>query len=308
MLIADLEVDVAMNLRVLTIYDRIESNPFLSARAANHEWLPAALATIGIEAIDHVSRDREPDIVHVHGSHSGTATLRTAYEAGSTTRATVAVAAALLDESDPAAGVVYPVINPDELPIVRDVGDHLAMTFDGRDEHALAASIALATRTERPLVVLLDETALVTNECEAVLASGSETGWLKVRHCGRGEFPHEIASAATYLSFARHAFDMGALTALACGTPVLTVPGSTAGEIIVHGESGFVTSIENAEACLEQASHLSSDRGRVRARLLFHPQVAARAYAELYRQLELGALPRFRHPERPQPGVAISAR
>ena len=287
------------SLRILHVHDASRQNPYLNAQAANVRWLLPALRRLGHEVeevpLERLAAVREAgpfDIVHLHGAAGGIrpatrAVLTTRY--GSETPQPPFVALTyrqLRADGTRAIAVIPPALDMANIPPERDAGDHLAMSFDGRDEYALGAAIAVATRQERPLVVVLDETAELSESCAAALRIGEQGGWLRVERLGRFDFPTAIWSAAAYLSFGRRGFDMAALTAMASGTPVIVFEGTPVSELVLHGESGFVCpSAELANMALENLDLLSESLARSRARILFDADAAAFRYVQLYRQL-----------------------
>lgn len=307
MLIA--ETEVRMSLRILHVFSpTTPENPFLSPAAANRVWLPDALRSLGHDVIVQeghraVTHD-VPDVVHLHDEALADAVqcrapaVYTRYRAGATRSPFIALSYRGLSGGDRPAAIIAPAIDTALIPPDRLPGDHLAFSFDGRDEFALGAAIAVANRTERPLRVVLDESAELSEGCAAAVVAGREGGWLSVERCGHTDFPGAIANAAAYLAFSRDRFDMAALTAMACGTPVVALEGSPASELIVHGESGFVCrTVDEAYRALEHLDLLRPALGRSRARVAFDAQAAAMHHVALYERIAAGLTPVFQHPE-----------
>jgi len=287
-----------MALRIAHVADLRNRNPFLSAVAANAAWLVPALRDLGHE-VDLIEAHRLPaaaaqryDVVHLHGVVPGPRpqadlTLATRYDDEAPPARFIALTYRQ-HQSDGlrAIAVIPPAVDMSLIPADRDPGDHLAFSFDGRDEYALGAAIAVATRQERPLVVVLGPDAQLSESCGAALRIGEQGGWLRVERLQPGSFPSAIWSAAAYLSFGRRGFDMAAVTALACGTPVVVFEGSPIAELVVHGESGWICPSPSAAAqSLEHLDLLSPALARARARVIFDAEAAAFRHAQLYRQL-----------------------
>ncbi|GAB4330904.1 MAG: hypothetical protein Kow0010_15980 [Dehalococcoidia bacterium] len=299
-----------MSLRILHVFSpTARENPFLSPAAANRAWLPDALRGLGHEVIAQEGHRAlvdaaEVDVVHLHDDsladavHGARATLYTRYRPAATGRPFIALSYRGLDGDDRPAAVIAPAIDTARVPAEREPGDHLAFSFDGRDEFALGAAIAVATRSERPLVIALDESAELSESCAAAVAAGRDGGWLTVERYGPDAFPAAIANAAAYLAFSRERFDMAAMTAMASGTPVVALEGSPASEVIVHGESGLLCgSAREAYRAVEHLDIVHPAHGRSRARVVFDAEAAALQHAALYERLAAGVTPVFRHPE-----------
>lgn len=295
-----------MGLRILQVHQQPQSNPFLSAAAANAKWLAPALREF---EIGEATATEAADLLHLHAADaakvpdsSDRPTLVTTTSLETLPPApTVALSyrQAQLLPGDVAA-VIAPAFDTDAVPAVREPGDHFVTAFDGADEHALAAALRVAANVERPLVVLLDTTVEPSPTCEELLRPAEATGRATVARFCADEFPDALANAAAYLAFGHTAFDMAALTAMACGTPVIALPASPANEVFVHGESGFcATSVEDACRWAERLELLSPTLARQRARALFDARSAAQQYADLYARLLRGERPVFRHPEQP---------
>ncbi|GBD24561.1 hypothetical protein HRbin29_02242 [bacterium HR29] len=287
-----------MALRIAHVADLRSRNPFLSAVAANTAWLVPALRELGHE-VELIEAQRLPafvgrsyDVLHLHGVIPGPRpradlTLATRYDEEAPPSRFIALTYRQ-HQSDGlrAIAVIPPAVDMSLIPADRDQGDHLAFSFDGRDEYALGAAIAVATRQERRLVVVLGPEAQLSESCGAAIRIGEQGGWLRVERLGPSSFPSAIWSAAAYLSFGRRGFDMAAVTALACGTPVIAFEGTPIAELVVHGESGWVCpSAQSAAQSLEHLDLLSPALARARARVVFDAEAAAFRHAQLYRQL-----------------------
>ena len=299
-----------MSLRILHVSSpAAHENPFLSPAAANRAWLPDALRRLGHDVIVQeghraTADTADVDVVHFHddsladAARGARATVYTRYRPGATGRPFIALSYRGLGRDDQPAAIIAPAMDTAAVPAERDPGDHLAFSFDGRDEFALGAAIAVATRAERPLVIVLDDSVELSESCAAAIAAGRDGGWLTVERYGRDAFPAAIAAAAAYLAFSRERFDMAALTALASGTPVVALEGSPASEIIVHGESGLLCrSAAEAYRAVEHLDLVRPALGRSRARVVFDAGAAAMHHAALYERLAAGVTPVFRHPE-----------
>ena len=170
-----------MTLRILAYHAEGESNPYLVAEAANRRWLTPALRQRGYLVDDQPQPGACYDIVQVHDRSAEIAdgvvapTVTTCYDTRSAPSPAVSVAATLVRTGAVRAAVIYPPVN---VPMVfdrPDRGDELVVNFDGHDEFALTAAIAVATRTERPLIIVMDA-RIEPNE-----SLPGRTG------CGRGE-------------------------------------------------------------------------------------------------------------------------
>jgi hypothetical protein len=185
--------------------------------------------------------------------------------------------------------IVYPSV-PDVLT-AHPRGDHLAFAFFGNDAAALASASAIARTCERELRVVLPAGAALSGECEHVLNSGSAARLISIENLDVRADASSIATAAAYLSLARAPFDMGALTALAQGIPVLTLERLPAAELVVGGESGYVAeTVEQLSRMVDWLDSLSSSRARERARLCFSPETAAARLENVYRSVVEGTL------------------
>lgn len=299
-----------MSLRIAQVHSPSARNPFLSAAAANQAWLTPALRRLGHILVDVHPGPPTPDhfdIVHLHES-AGAPLLQgfrvqSHYSSEASLDPEVTNVALSWRQAErlgeTVAAVLPPPIDTGEVPLVREPGDHLAFAFDGRHEYALGMAIAIACAAERPLAVTVDESTELTPRCADRIAEAAQNGvW--VARIGPAEFPAPIATAAAYLSLDRGAFDMAALSAVACGTPVLAFEGTPATEVFVHGESGWAfKSTDEAVRVLGFLDVLEPKHGRSRARLVFHPAAIAVRHEGLYRELLDGNRPVFRHPELP---------
>ena len=91
---------------------------------------------------------------------------------------------------------------------------------------------------------------------------------------------------------------MGALTAMAVGTPVIALAGTATAELHIHGETGFIArDAEEAARYVDRLGSLRTANAEVRARIAFSPETAASAYGDLYAAVSAGHLPGYRHPE-----------
>lgn len=299
-----------MSLRILHVLSpSATENPFLSPAAANRAWLPDALRRMGHDVqVQHGHRaGADPgsfDIVHVHDDSLADAApgagtvVYTRYRQDARRSPFVALSYKGLASGDQPAAVIAPALDTSLVPPEREPGDHLAFSFDGRDEFALGSAIAVATRSERPLTVVLDEATELSKSCAAAIVTGRDGDWLTVERYGPDAFPVAVANAAAYLAFSRDRFDMAALTAMACGTPVVAFEGSPASEVIIHGESGLLCrSAGEAYRAIEHLDIVRPAHGRSRARVVFDAEAAAMQHVALYERLAAGVTPVFCHPE-----------
>jgi hypothetical protein len=303
-----------MSLNILHVATPLTASSYLSSYSANIDWLPDALRERGhrvtvwtredpVAAIRDL-HEHDFDAIHLHlEEHRDDIPtdiprlLVTWYRGAEPCPVPwVALSRADIRRTDqwPAA-VIAPAIDADAVSPSSD-GDELVMAFDGSDFYALSAAVAVARRCERPIAIIVPSSVQMTDEA-AELIDRSEA-ILRVVDAGMLWTPDSLGEAACYLSFGRGAMDMGALTALAAGLPVITFDGFPAAELIVHGESGYaVRSIEEACSAVERLKSLTPRAGRVRARTLFDARAAAMRHEALYEQLRGGERPIFRDPE-----------
>jgi len=91
--------------------------------------------------------------------------------------------------------------------------------------------------------------------------------------------------------------DYSGVEALACGTPVVTLDGGAARELVVHGESGIVAARSvDLSGAIDQVDLIDRRSCRRRAAHCFAAEVAASAYADLLRSPH----PRFDGPAHPE--------
>lgn len=305
-----------MSLHILHVTTPLRSSPFLSAHAANVEWLPDALRERGHKVTVWTADDplakaatAQPgqfDVVHVHtdapGGDAGTATVPTLVtrypDIVPTAHPWIALSNAQVRLADrlPAA-VIAPALEADALDLrSTSTGDELVSAFDGSDIYTLRSVLAVARHCERPLTLIVPAGARLTVEASDLIDRAEAI--LRVVDADAFWSGDGLAGSACYLSFERRSFDMGALSALGGAVPVVTFDGFPASELIVHGESGFaVRSVEDACRAVESLSLLRPALGRARAKTLFGAASAAIQHESVYEQLTRGELPVFRHPE-----------
>lgn len=305
-----------MSLHILHVTTPNQSSPYLSGLAANNAWLPEALRARGHEVTVRVAgnaadaalaaRHEGFDVIHIHSEDTparsfpqpGTPVVETRYGTQAGPGATwIALSSKDAGVEDmPPAAVITPAFNTAAAPATREHGDELVAVLSGRDGYALSAAIAVARHTERPLTLLLPEGATLTAESRREIERAAK--FVRIAEVGVEWSPGPFQDAACYLAFERSIFDMGALTALAAGLPVVTFDGFPACELIVHGESGYaVRSVEDACRAVESLGLLDSSLARSRAQVLFDADTAAMLHEQLYEQLVRGDRPVFHHPE-----------
>lgn len=304
-----------MSLHILHVTAPTEASPYLSPLAANNSWLPNALRARGHEVtvrvtenpaeVARAARDEGFDVIHIHSDapvghlqESATPVIETRYGSREGRFAAwVALSSKDAGQGDtPPMAVIAPAADTASAPATREPGDELVAALSGRDGYAVSAAIAVARHTERPLVLLVPRAAALADDWHRELDRAGK--FVRIVETGPEWTPDLFREAACYLAFERGGFDMGALSALAAGMPVVTFDGFPACEIIVHGESGFaVRSVEDACRAVESLGLLEPLLGRSRAHVLFDAATAAMLHEQLYEQLAKGDRPVFHHPE-----------
>lgn len=293
-----------MDLRITQVHTSSLENPFLSPYAANLKWLPGALREAGVALAGPAE---QAPMAHVQDQHDvyparelGQRRVATRYR-NHPDRGIPSVALSQRQASaigEDVVAVIAPALDTDALPVARETADHIAFSFDGRDEHALAAALAVAANTERPLAIVLDATAQLSETCQAAVDDALSKKWVRVSRVARNDVPEDLLNARAYLAFTRPPFDMAALTALAAGTPIVSLAGSPASELFVHGESGWAcSSVEEACRAIERLDLLSPALARSRARTLFDARTAAMQYRQVFERVAAAEVVSFRHPE-----------
>jgi len=291
-----------MKPRILHLYEPAPESPFLSAQAAANHWLAPALRALDHEVVARPlpletpetlqELSRHFDVVHVFGAHPGAEFAVPAvqtvwrHEAARLPLVAHSWSQAKRNPAPPAA-VVPPAIPTAEVEPAPARGDHLVTVAQPGDEEAVARAAEVARAVERELVVLASPGVAVP-----------ESRLVRTVDATTPEAPRELATAAACVSFTTRPAEVAAVTAMACGVPVLTLEGSAAAELIVSGECGYAGySVEDVARWAERLDLFSPRLGRLRARTLFDVQSAARQLADLYASLARGERPRFRHPE-----------
>jgi glycosyltransferase involved in cell wall biosynthesis len=294
-----------VTLRILHLSEKSDQSPYLDAAAAATRWLPDELRKRGHAvvvrpadefaggALDAVANHF--DVVHIHGpapegAIGTTPTLRTAYDVAAARGPVVALSWRQARRwKEPPAAVVPAAIAVDSVDPAVDRGDHFVVQLSPRDRGALDAALHVAQFAERELVVLSPSTL---PDCKPPSSL--------VRFVGvEGEdVPAELTTAAAYLAFGRATFDVGAVTAMAAGVPVLTLDDCPTAEVIVSGESGYTcASHDEAKRAAGRLDLLDARLARQRAQLLFDAGAAAARYEAIYEALISQKHPSFRHPE-----------
>ena len=193
-------------------------------------------------------------------------------------------------------GAAYPGIDVDDCPFSDEADEHLVFTGPLTHERGLYDALTAAYRAERPLL-------LIGPEPEDRGAFNRLIGPYVAMGCARylGDLPAEERRAfvsratALLLPVATPAIDYAGVEALACGTPVVTLDGGAARELIVHGESGIVAAhLVDLPAAIDQVDLIDRRNCRRRAHHVFSAEGAADAYATL---LDAQAAPAVTHPE-----------
>jgi len=318
-----------VSLRILHAVSSNLASPWLSAHAANVAWLPGALRDRGhdvtVRIIDPATAGPATlgaegfDVVHIHDigdaplpalAHQRNV-LVTGYASGARAAGLPWIALSTMQERQagvPALAVFPPAIDTAAVPAVFDRSDALAFGFDGHDDYALGAAISIAAHAERPLDVVMPAHVVVGEACSGRLADAQSSGFVRVHRVARNEFPMPIANAAAYLALCRTPFDMGALSAMATGTPVVTFSGMPAAGVIVGGESGFVCERpEEAARVLERLDLLRPALGRSRASIVFDTAAAAMRHEALYERMLAGEIVSRFGPRVPAHAVQLPA-
>ena len=180
-------------------------------------------------------------------------------------------------------GAVYPGIDVDACPYSDETDGYLVFTGPLTRERGLAAAVVAAYRSERPLYVIGPASADPAAFDEAV---GTFAAAGVVRYLGDLPAAERRAvvsrAAALLLPMATPGIDYAGIEALACGTPVVTLDGGAARELIVHGESGVVARrLEELAAAVEHVDLIDRRGCRRRAEHCFSAAGTADGYAAL---------------------------
>ncbi|HET7737110.1 MAG TPA: hypothetical protein VFK32_00910, partial [Tepidiformaceae bacterium] len=199
-----------MDLRINEVHPTTPSNPFLSPAAANRAWLAPALRARGVEI---TADDRTATLTHLHGDATSPASrrgrvIRTSH---SFDRQGAEVTAVLSHKQAGLLGgqisaVIAPALATDELAAGGDREDHLCFVFDGRDEYALAAALAIGASSERPLVALVDRSTTLSERCSEVVAAAEQARRIRLERVEDDLLPAVLANAGAYLAVGRSAF------------------------------------------------------------------------------------------------------
>ena len=180
-------------------------------------------------------------------------------------------------------GVAYPGIGVDACPFTDEAEDFLVFTGPLTDTRGLTAALTAAYRAERPLSIIgpapADRAAF--DELLAPFVTARTA-------CYLGDLPgderREVVgrAAALLLPVATPAIDYSAVEALACGTPVITLDGGAARELVVHGESGVIARrLVDLPGAIDQVDLIDRRNCRRRAQFAFSARGMADAYAAL---------------------------
>ena len=294
-----------MNMRILHLYEPTPESPYLSARAAANHWLPPALRALDHEVVARplapadgaslAELSRHFDVVHVFGD----APVDAAFDAPVVQTRWNGKAAAYPEIAlswrqaraahRPPVAVVPPGVPTREIEPSPERGDHFVTDWRSGEDATFADALSIAASAERELVILIPEGSV---------PPAVNSPLVRFAEARRDSPPAELLSAAAYLSLSRTPADIGAVTALAAGVPVLTLDSSAAAEAIVSGESGYVGgSIDELKFAAERLDLLQPHLARARARTLFDAESWALRLVEVYSSVAEGKELSFRHPE-----------
>jgi glycosyltransferase involved in cell wall biosynthesis len=195
-------------------------------------------------------------------------------------------------------GTVYPGIDIDDCPFSDEQDGYVVFTGPLSHRRGLHAALVAAYRAERTLLVIGPQPA-----DPAAFAAMVEpfTALAAARYLGDLPAAQRRAivsrAAALLLPVATPVLDYAGIEALGCGTPVITLDGGAARELVVHGESGIVVGrAADLPAAIDQVDLIDRRACRRRAAFCFTADSAAERYASLLQESGADA-DRAAHPE-----------
>lgn len=191
--------------------------------------------------------------------------------------------------------VVYNPLVVDDFPFVEEKSPYLLWVGRMNDDKGPQRAIAAARAAEMPLVlagpIQNGQHEFFSREVEPHVDDDL------VRYVGEvgGKAKADLfAHASAFLMPIRwpEPFGLVMTEAMACGTPVIAFPEGSAGEIVAHGETGFLVNDEaEMAAAVRQLDQIDPAHCRRWVRERFDVEAVAEAHERVYRRV-LAATPR----------------
>jgi mannose-6-phosphate isomerase-like protein (cupin superfamily) len=191
---------------------------------------------------------------------------------------------------------VLPGIELDRYDFSAGAGRSLAVLGPVRQDAGVAAAMELAEASGRPLLLLgpIEDRAFYQEQVAPRLGQG------RVRHLDAGSAKSRSehlgqAFAVINLGSDDPQATLGALEAMACGTPVLALRMGALPELVADGETGIlVETSQQAGARLEELEHLDRRRCRDHVAERFGSQRMVEETLQVYEQVLASTRPQAR--------------
>jgi len=185
--------------------------------------------------------------------------------------------------------VVPNAVDPDAYPFRAEKSDYLLSLGRVARDKAQHLAVEIAKRADTPLVLA----GKVDPGDDAAYFEEEILPHIDGQHIRfEGEVPddrkRELFAGARALLFPiqwDEPFGLVMVEAMACGTPVLATPRGAVPEVVVHGETGFLSDdLDELVASVGKLDQISAERCRAHVADRFSPRAMAEGYERVYEE------------------------